>query len=131
MNNWRFRLLVGAIGYMAMDIHSEVTVNLPNTDLGMFIFHGSAAVVEIVLIASMPWLLEGDLCDDMQTLSLVSMCANFIGWLFYVASLPPVFFNTFMWGLCCVQVGRLLMVDRHDADTLGRDLVRRPHIVGA
>lgn len=131
MNDWRFRLLMAAIGWLAMDIHSDVTANLPNTDMGMLAFHGSAAAVELVLIFCMPWLLEGRLCDDMQTLSLVSMIANALGWALYLASLPPVFYNTFMWGLSCVQLGRLLMVDRHDADTLGCDLVRRPHIVGA
>lgn len=97
----------------------------------MLVFHGTAATIDLFLLYSAPRLLEGKLCDDIQTLCLVSIVGNALGWMLYLAYLPPVFFNTFMWGLGYVQLARLFMVDRHDDNTLGCDLVRRSDLMGA
>ena len=109
---------------LAMWIHSVVMDGVPNTDEGMLQFHLSAAAVDLLLLYSTPRFVSGDLCRDMQTLCLVSMIANFVGWIAYVAYAPPIFYNTFMWGLSYVQWIRLLLVDRHGTDNLGFDLVR-------
>lgn len=131
MNDWRSRIVVAALFWVAMELHAEITASIPNTPEWMLLFHGSAASVELMLVWSLPWLIEGKLCDDMQTLSLVCIVINALGWAAYMARIPPVFFNTLMWGMAYVQWARLCMVDRHDADTLGRDLVRRPNLLGA
>jgi hypothetical protein len=131
MNLLRFRVIFALVLGLAIYIHGEATASLPNTDAGMLLFHGSAATVDFFLLYSVPRLLESQLCDDMQTLCLVSIVGNALGWALYMAEFPPVFYNTFMWGLSYVQWARLFMVDRHDANAVGCDLVRRPHLLGA
>jgi hypothetical protein len=131
MNTWRSRFIVFAAFWLVMQIHGDVTHCLPNTPGGMLVFHGSAAAVDLFLLYCVPWLLEGRLCDDIQTLCLVSIVANLAGWLLYLAYASPVLYNTFMWGLAYVQWLRILVVDRNDADTLGFHLVRRPYLLGA
>lgn len=131
MNLLRYRIAMAAVLGLAIYIHSQCTAPLPNTDEGMLWFHGSAAAVDFFLLCITPYFFEGQLCDDMQTLSLVSIVGNALGWALYVAEIPPVLFNTFMWGLSYVQWARLFMVDRHDANALGCDMVRRPHFLGA
>jgi len=130
MNLLRFRVLFALIGWLAWYVHMYVTATLPNTPEGMLLFHGSAAAVDLFLVYSAPRLLEGKLCDDIQTLCLVSIVGNALGWALYLAYLPPVFYDTFMGMLCYVQLARLFMVD-YDANHLGCDLVRRPRILGA
>jgi len=90
----------------------------------MLAFHLSAAAVDLLLLKSAPRFISGRLCSDMQFLCLVSMSANFVGWIAYTAYAPPIFYNAFMWGLSYVQWGRLLLVDHHGADYLRVDLVR-------
>lgn len=130
MNLLRFRILFALVIWLAWYVHSMVSNSLPNTPEAMLVFHGSAATVDLFLLYSVPRLLEGKLCDDTQTLCLVSIVGNALGWALYLAYIPPVFFDTFMWGLGYVQLARLFMVDNHDANTLGCDLVRRPRLVG-
>lgn len=124
MNGWRSRILLVAVMVLAMIVHSLVTASLPNTDEGMLLFHGSAAAVDFILLYSAPRFIAGRLCSDMQTLCLVSIVANLVGWIAYMAYAPPNFYNTFMWSLSYVQYGRILLVDHHGADYLGFGLVR-------
>jgi hypothetical protein len=132
MNTLRFRALFGLIIWLGWYVHISATRFLPNTPEGMLIFHGSAAAVDLFLVYSAPRLLEGKLCDDTQNLCLASIIGNAVGWAFYLAYLPPVFYNTFMEILGYVQWARLFMVDDHDATNhLGSYLVRRSRFVGA
>lgn len=123
MNDWRSRILLVAVMLLAMQIHALALADTPNTDGGMLAFHLSAAGVDLMLLKSTPRFISGRLCSDMQILYLVSMLANFVGWIAYTAYAPPIFYNTFMWGLSYVQWGRLLLVDHHGADYLRVDLV--------
>lgn len=123
MNGWRSRLKLALLMALVMWLHSLVMADVPNTDEGMAMFHGSAAALDFAILWCAPRFTAGRLCDDMQTLCLVSVIANYVGWIAYTAYAPPIFYNTFMWGLSYVQFGRLLLVDRH-ADTSGLDLVR-------
>lgn len=124
MNAWRSRLLAGLLILLAMRLHAVALADVANTPGGMLLYHGSAAVVDLLLLISAPWLLSGRLCDDMQAMNLASIIANFAGWIAYLAYTPPVFYDTFMQGLTYVQFIRLFIVDRHVADRLGFDLVR-------
>ncbi len=127
MISWRSRIATGVLFYAVMMMHELSTSSLPNTPAGMLMFHGSAALVDLILLCAVPVLLTGRLCDDLETLCLVSMVVNFLGFLAYLAYAPPAFFNWFMWGLAYVQWGRLLLVDGDDADYLGLHLVRGRH----
>lgn len=124
MNGWRSRVQLALTMALAMLIHSMVMADVPNTDEGMLQFHLSAAAVDLLLLYSAPRFIAGRLCRDVQTLCLVSIVANFVGWIAYVAYAPPIFYNIFMWSLAYVQFGRILLVDHHGTDDLGFDLVR-------
>jgi hypothetical protein len=117
--------------WAVVKVHSEIASGLGNTPVGMLMFHGSAALTDLLLLHCAPTLLSGALCDDMQNLCLVSIVANFAGWLLYLAYTPPEFYNSFMWGLGCVQSLRLFLVDSDDANHMGLHLVRRPDFLGA
>lgn len=124
MNDWRSRVFLALTMALTTWMHALMLADVPNTDAGMLQFHLSAAAVDLFLLYSAPRFVGGRLCSDMQTLCLVSMIANFVGWIAYVAYAPPIFYNTFMWGLSYVQYGRILLVDHHGTDHLGFDLVR-------
>lgn len=124
MTPWRSRIAAGMLFYAAMVLHEICTVDLPNSPIGMFVFHGSAALVDLILLYAVPALLAERLCDDMQTLCLVSIVVNFVGWIAYMAYAPPIFYNVISWSLAYVQWGRLLLVDSDDVNHLGFHLVR-------
>lgn len=128
MNAWPTRILVAGVFALTMWLHAVVTADVDNTPLGMLIFHGSAALADLALLYSLPYMLGGRLCDDMQVMCLMSAAGNALGWIAYMAYLPPDPYNACMWFLSFVQWGRLLLTDKHDADHLGTDLVRRHHI---
>lgn len=113
-----------------MQLHSIITESWDNTPLWMTVFYGSAAAFDLFILQSIPRFISGQLCDDMQTLCLVSIVINFIGWIAYMAYAPPVFYNMTMWGLTYVQLGRLLYVDYHDVNNLGSHLVSSPNFMG-
>lgn len=124
MNTWRSRTTFGLISFALALIHALAAADVSNTDFGMLIFHGSAVACELFLIYLAPHLLEDRICTDMETLCIVSIIANALGWGLYVAYAPPVFFDTFMWGLSYVQLIRLSIPDRYDADHYGVHLLR-------
>ena len=129
MNSWRARC--GAVVAMlaAMYGHSWATSALPNTPAGMLMFHGSAALADLLLLYASPFLLRGRLCLDTQKLLLASIVGNFAGWLLYMAYVSPVYYDGFMWALTYVQLFRFFLPDCH-ADLPGLDLVRHPHSIG-
>lgn len=124
MTPWRSRITAGMLFYAAMVMHEFSTSDLPNLPVGMLVFHGSAALVDLILLYAVPALLAERLCDDMQTLCLVSIVVNFVGWIAYMAYAPPIFYNVISWSLAYVQWGRLLLVDSDDVNHLGFHLVR-------
>lgn len=125
MNCWRSRILAGAIFGASMGIHSMFTAHVSNTDGGMLSFHGSAALFDLFLIYMVPAFLSGQLAIDMETLCIVSIVANFVGWIAYTAYASPIYYNTFMWGLTYVQAIRLLILDEDNANACGLYMVRR------
>jgi len=106
------------------------TADVENTSAGMLLFHGSAALADLLLIYAIPAIVVGRLCDDMQTLCLVSIIVNFLGWIAYMAYAPPSIFNAMSWGLCYVQLARLFIPGGSDADRIGHYLVWRPDFMG-
>lgn len=125
MNGWRSRILTGAIFGASMGIHSMSTAHVSNTDGGMLVFHGSAALFDLFLFYMVPVFLSGQISLDMETLCIVSIVANFVGWISYMAYASPIYYNTFMWGLTYVQAIRLLILDDDNANARGLYMVRR------
>ena len=120
MNGWRFRMVLALVFYATAKIHEFATSSFGNTDEWMLAYHGSAAAVDLILLYCCPWLVQGSLCDDIQATCIASIVVNALGWALYLAYSPPVIYNSLITGLCYVQFARLLLMDRHDADTVGR-----------
>lgn len=130
MNSWRARFMAALLMLLAMAGHAAATDQLPNTVEAMLLFHGSAALIDLVMLYAAPAVLHGRLCADVQTLLLASIVGNFAGWILYIAYVSPIFYNCFMWALTYVQLLRLFIPDHH-ADPLGLDLVcHRDHLGG-
>lgn len=125
MNHWRSRVLFAIFLWLMIVFHTALTSNLPNDPLGMLSFHGSAALFDLFILIIVQEVFTGHLCRDMETLCIVSIVANFLGFRAYMAYAPPVYYDNFMWGITYVQFIRLLLVDGHDAHHLGVNLVRR------
>jgi hypothetical protein len=126
MTSWARRLFMWALITVVMIVHANATASLSNTPIGMLAFHGSAALLDWLLLLVAPAVLSGRLCDHTQWLCLLSIVGNAAGWLLYMAYAPPSFYNVFMWGLTVAQWLRLITPDRH-ADYLGLDLVPDRH----
>lgn len=126
MNTWRHRLLVGLLFWLIFRFYLVITEPLPNSSVGMFVFHIGAAFIDFMLLICANHLLNGKLSDDMQTLCYVSIVFNFLGWILYMAYAPPIFYNGLMGVLSYVQYLRLIMGDRHVdfARLLGNGVVR-------
>lgn len=129
MNSWRARAVAASLMLLAMYGHGMATESLPNTPTGMLMFHGSAALVDLLMLYTAPAILTGRLCLDTQKLLLASIVGNFAGWLLYVAYVSPIFYNSFMWALTYAQLLRFFIPDRH-ADPFGLDLVCHPDHLG-
>lgn len=124
MNGWRSRLVLAAVFLAVNTMHTMVTDSFPNTPGWMLAYHGSAAAVDYVLLRCSPWLIAGQLCNDIEALCFASMFINALGWVLYMAKIPPVSYDTLTLGIIYVQYFRLLFMDRHDAHNLRRALFR-------
>ena len=129
INPWRYRVLAAVLIFLVMQAHQEVMKDILNNPIWMLVFHGSAALCDLMLIYSLPSILSGELCKHMETLCLTSIVGNALGWFAYMAYAPPDIYNYSMWVLSYIQWGRLLMVDSDDPYFMGRNMVRSAHIV--
>ena len=129
MNSWRARGVAAAFMLLTTYGHGWATHQLPNDPVDMLLFHGSAALVDLLLLYLAPAVLKGRLCVDSQRLLLASIVGNAAGWLLYMAYAPPVIYNVYMVALTYAQLMRLIYPDRH-ADPVRSDLVRHPGCIG-
>ena len=113
MNSWQSRCVAASLMLLAIYGHGWATHQLPNTPVDMLLFHGSAALVDLLMLFSAPAVLNGRLCADTQKLLFASIVGNFAGWALYMAYVSPIFYNYGMLALTCVQLLRLFMPDRH------------------
>lgn len=130
MNSWFSRVIAAFLMLLAMYGHGWATHQLPNTPVDMLLFHGSAALLDLLMLYATPAVLNGRLCTDTQKLLLASIVGNAAGWLLYMAYAPPIFYNTYMVAVTYAQLMRLIIPDRH-ADSTGSTLVRRPDYIGS
>jgi hypothetical protein len=96
----------------------------------MLLYHGSGALVDLLMLFAAPAVLRGRLCVDSQKLLLASIVGNAAGWLLYMAYAPPIFYNLYMVGLTYAQLMRLIIPDRY-VDSIGSTLVRHPDYLGS
>lgn len=125
MNSWRARYVTATMMLLAMYGHAWATETLPNSPVGMLMFHGSAALVDLFMLYAAPIVLKGRLCVDSQKLLLASIVGNAAGWLLYMAYTSPIYYNLYMAAVTYAQLIRLIIPDRH-ADSTGSTLVRHP-----
>ena len=123
-NSWQARLFFGLAIWVANIVHHDLVADVSNTPEGMFVYHFSAAATDCLLLVSAASALCGRLCDDIETLCLVSMVVNFLGFLAYMAYAPPEPYNYAIGVLGYVQYARLLMVDRYGIDRVGGGVFR-------
>jgi len=129
MNTWRARFQMWLLITGILVVHAVSAGSLPNTPVAMLLFHGSAALLDWLLLCASSGLLSGRLCEHTQWLLLISICGNFAGWILYMSYAPPSYYNWFMWWLTVAQLVRLFIPDRH-ADYPGLDLVSDRHRIG-
>lgn len=126
--DWHQRLAFCLLLVLVFNLHDIATSELGNTPETMLIYHGSAMLGDYFLLRIAPCFIRGNLCDDLQRLSLASMVCNFIGWLAYLAYVPPVFYDLSIMAVTYAQFTRLLLVDGGDALSIWSSLVRRLYI---
>ena len=129
MNSWRARGIAASLMLLATYGHGWATRLLPNDPVDMLLFHGSAALVDLLLLYLAPAVLSGRLCVDSQKLLLASIVGNGAGWLLYMTYAPPFIYNVYMVALTYAQLMRLIYPDRH-ADPARSDLVRHSGCIG-
>lgn len=116
-----------------MLIHRQLTGSLENTPVGMLMFHGSAMLVDWLLLWLVaPILLQGRLLDWSQWFLVAFMIGNALGWILYMSYAPPSIYNTYMWVLTVAQWACLFIPDRTDEDNSTDrprvDMVHHRHI---
>lgn len=125
MNTWRARCAVAVLMIFVMLAHGEAAQSPRemNTPAGMLAFHGSAALLDWLLLCATPLAFDGRLCTHTQYLFLASIVGNAAGWILYMSYAPPSIYNVFMWVLTAAQLVRIFAPDRY-VDNFRFDLVR-------
>jgi len=116
---WKARLFVALVFVATQRLHAGLFSNMPITDAGQLIYHGSAALADFWLIVVGSCFLTGRLAADLESLCLASMVSNVIGWIFFTAYLPPTIYNIIVGTIGYVQLLRLFYIGRYDADHFG------------
>ncbi len=126
-NEEHMRVLAVFVLVAIQTIHAFLFSGVTNTPLGMLAYHGSASLSDLAIVMVIPSIVRRKIAYDIQRLSLCAIVVNFIGWLAYLAYLPPVTYNTIVVALGYAQLARLLWMDRNDFDHMGMHLVRRSY----
>ena len=87
-------------------------------------YHGGAALFDFVTLVISAHLLVGRLSDEMQSLCLIAMCVNAVGWILYLAWIPALVYNSALIGVSHVQYLRLLLGDHNGVDSIRSHMVR-------
>lgn len=136
MNLLRFRKIAFALAIVLVGCaHSFATSELPNTMEAMLVFHGSAMMLDWLLLWLVaPMLLQGTVLDWSQWALVSCMIGNALGWILYISYVTPSIYNTYMWALAIVQLASLFIPDCTDEDNTSDrswfDMVRHRNIGG-
>ena len=112
-NSVTARLIICLALWFSGVAHLNLVGQVENTPEGMLIYHGSAALVDLLLLVCMSSALKGRLVDDMEILCLVSIVTNSVGWILYMAYSSPIVYNNILLGVSCAQYLRLLLGDSY------------------
>lgn len=105
--------------------HEIFLVDIDNTPLGMFFYHGTASIVDYFLLVCTSYILQGKLSQDIQLLCAASMCANFFGWIAYLCYVAPIYYDSSIWLLNAIQLIWLFSGGSYDAHHMGVPMVHR------
>jgi len=121
-NTRRERLYVFLAMSLLQVAHQYLFGDLPNTDEGMLLYHGAAALADFYLIYVASEFLTGELGLQIQCLSLASMVTNAFGYFAYVQYVSHWFYDLTMWGVSGVLIIKLLWIPSH-VDTFSCGMV--------
>lgn len=108
-------------------VHHHLFSDLPNTDEGMLVYHGTAALADMYLIYIASELLSGELSFQIQCLNLASIVANAAGYFAYTQYVSHWLYDISILGVSLVLVTKLLWIPRDDAYHLGDRVVWNHH----
>ena len=77
----------------------------------MLMYHGSAVAADLIIIYIAGYTLTGRISRDIMYINLCAIIVNFMGFLAYMAYLPPSFYNNAMAGIIFAQWARLIWTD--------------------
>lgn len=123
-NGWESRLVYGFALWLANIAHPALVSDISNTPAGMLVYHGTAAWIDLMLLACASSVLYGRLADDIQNLCMLSMAVNAAGWFLYLAYAPPITYNYAIGVLGYVQLARLFTMGLYGTDRVGGSLFR-------
>lgn len=103
--------------------HHHIFGDFPNTDEGMLVYHGTAALADMYLIYVASELLSGELSFQIQCLNLASIVTNAVGYFAYTQYVSHWFYDLTMLGVGCVLIYKLMRIPDHDSRHSGRALV--------
>lgn len=98
----RFKVFLCIV--LALAAHAFATNLAENDPEGMAIYHGSGALMDVLLALAVTSMLAGLRGRIMGYLMLTSVIVNIAGWLLYMAYVAPVYYNAAMWALTAAQV---------------------------
>lgn len=110
LTEWQRRLVAGAAFFFISWIHAH-SFGFKNTPELMLIYHGSAVAADLAIIYIAGHALTGRVSFDIMYINLCSIVVNFMGFIAYMAYLPPSFYNTMMAGVIYAQWARLIWND--------------------
>lgn len=94
--------------------HAATSDATPNTPFGMAVFHGVAALVDILILLTVSNVLDGSVRRHTQSLLCASAAGNLFGYVLYMLYVSPAYYDGFMWALTALQIARLLYVAKGD-----------------
>lgn len=125
LKEWQSRLMAAVAIFFIQSAHQYGANDAANTPLGMLIYHGSAMMADFCIIVVASEILRSRISLDIQCLNMAAMAVNALGWIFYLAYLPPLLYDAMIMALGYAQWIRLLWMDDDAVNTLRAGLVRR------
>lgn len=110
LSDWQRRAICGAAFFLISWSHAH-SFGFKNTPELMFVYHGSAVLADLVIIKIAGHALTGRVSFDIMYINLCAIVVNFMGFLAYMAYLPPSMYNTMMAGVIYAQWARLIWTD--------------------
>ena len=110
LTEWQRRLMAGAAFFVISWVHGH-SFGFKNTPELMLICHGSAVAADLAVIYIAGYALTGRISRDIMYINLCAIIVNFMGFLAYMAYLPPSFYNKAMAGVIFAQWARLIWTD--------------------